>query len=415
MVETIIAIFSFVAVVVGGLIVAVPTIMNYKGWLSISKQQSQYQQSFDKIIDQLSSDKITAQLSAAVLLRRFFKVEFNYHIFNKNSKSKETDPYFLRKETINVISSLLKTLPTSVYQKTLADGLASCENLTEADLQNANLQNAYIGSKSYRINLAHSDFYCANLSKALITRIDGQECYFKDSILCGTRFKDCNFTKASFQGADLTNVYFKDVTLLDADFSDAYNIPQIIAANLENGIYKGTDKVTTLEVIAPNRIFFSMSGSLSNEEAHITKVYKEYLEKRGYQVESYERDHYPHFGQLTAVKAKIEKCTGMVVFGSKQILIKEGVFRPNLSEETIWQNEWLSTSWNEIEVGMGVMLGIPILLVSNDELKTGIFDNCISEILLDKTSLKPDYKDLRNFEIDESFISWLSKLPSITQ
>lgn len=415
MVGTIIAIFSFVAVVVGGLIVAVPSIMNYKGWLSISKQQSQYQQSFDKIIEQLSSDKITAQLSAAVLLRRFFKVEFNYHLFNKNSKSKDTDAYFLRKETINVISSLLKTLPTSVYQKTLADGLASCQNLADADLQNANLQNAYIGNKSYRINLSNADFYCANLSKALITDIDGQECYFKDSILCGTRFKNCDFTKASFQGADLTNAYFEDVTLTDADFNDAYNIPPIIAVNLKKGIYKGTDKISTPEVLASKRIFFSMSGSLCNEEAHLTKVYKEYLEKRGYQVESYKRDHYPHFGQLTAVKAKIEKCIGMVVFGSKQILIKDGVFRPNLSEETIWHNEWLSTSWNEIEVGMGVMLGIPILLVSNNELKTGIFDNCISEILLDKTSLKTDFNDLRNFEKDESFMSWLSKLPSITQ
>jgi len=415
MVGTLITIFSFIAVVVGGLIVAVPSIMNYKGWLSISKQQSQYQQLFDSIIEQLSSDKITAQLSAAVLLRRFFKVEFNYHLFNKKSKSNESDVYFLRTETINVISSLLKTLPTSVYQKTLADGLASCENLSGADLQNANLQNAYIGNKAYRINLSQADFYCANLTKALITDVDGVECYFRDSILCGTRFKNCNLSGASFQGADLTNIYFKDVVLTNANFNKAYNIPEIISTHLENGTYIGTESITTPEITISHKIFFSMSGSLNNEEAHLTKAYKEYLEKRGYVVESYERDHYPRFGQLTAVKAKIEKCIGMVVFGSKQIFIKEGIFRPNLSEETIWENEWLSTSWNEIEVGMGVMLGIPILLVSTQELKTGIFDNCISEILLDKIYSKPDYNDLRKFEIDESFISWLSKLPSITQ
>lgn len=411
MTSTLLAFISLVAVIVGGLIVAVPSIMNYKGWISIAKQQSQYQQSFDNIIEQLSSDKNTAQLSAAVLLRRFFKVKFNYHFFIRKKRINEKDIYFLRTETINVISSLLKTLPTGVYQKTLADGLSSCQDLSYADLQNANLQNAFIGNDSYRINMSRADFFCANLTKALVCNVDGQNCYFRDSILCNARFKNCDFSCASFQGADLTNVYFKDVKLTEANFRDAYNIPEIISQHLVNGIFVGDDLVTISEKLSSHSIFFSMSGSLSNDEAHLTKAYEEYLEKRGYTIESYTRDHYPLFGQLTSVKAKIEKCVGMVVFGSKQILIKDGIFRPNLSEETVWKNEWLSTSWNEIEVGMGVMLGIPILLVKTDELKTGIFDSCISEIMLDKTSSKTDYSDLRKFEIDENFISWLSKLP----
>jgi len=411
MVSTLIAFISLLAVIVGGLVVAVPSIMNYKGWISIAKQQSQYQQSFDRIIEQLSSDKNTAQLSAAVLLRRFFKVKFKYHFFIRKKGINGNEVYFLKNETINVISSLLKTLPTGVYQKTLADGLSSCQDLSHADLQNVNLQNAYIGNDTFRINMSRADLFCANLTKALVSNVDGQNCYFRDSILCNTRFKNCDFSCASFQGADLTNVYFKEVKLTGANFRNAFNIPDIISQHLVDGIFKGDDLVSTPEKIPSKCIFFSMSGSLSNEEAHLTKAYKEYMDKRGYSVESYTRDHYPRFGQLTAVKAKIEKCVGMIVFGSKQILVKDGIFRPNLSEETVWENEWLSTSWNEIEVGMGVMLGIPILLVKTDELKTGIFDSCISEIMLDKISSKTDFCDLRKFENDENFISWLSKLP----
>lgn len=411
MIGTLIAFISLVAVFVGGLIVAVPSIMNYKGWISIAKQQSQYQQSFDNIIEQLSSDKNTAQLSAAVLLRRFFKVKLKYHLFIRKKRINENDAFFLKNETINVISSLLKTLPTGVYQKTLADGLSSCQDLSHADLQNANLQNAYIGNDSYRINMSKADLFCANLTKALVTNVDGQNCYFRDSILCNTRFKNCDFSCANFQGADLTNVYFEDVKLAGANFRNTFNIPEIISKHLNDGIFDGDGLVSTPPKTSSHCIFFSMSGSLSNEEAHLTKAYKEYMEKRGYTIESYTRDHYPRFGQLSAVKAKIEKCVGMIVFGSKQIFIKNGIFRPNLSEETIWENEWLSTSWNEIEVGMGVMLGIPILLVKTDELKTGIFDSCISEIMLDKISSKTDFSDLRKFEIDENFISWLSKLP----
>ncbi len=207
--ELFFALISVIAIIVGGLIVAIPSIMNYKGWISVSKQQEQYQQSFDKTIEQLSSDKYTAQLSAAVLLRRFFKVKLNYHFLINKKNINENDAFFLRAETINVIASLLRTLPTGVYQKTLADGLSSCNDLSCADLQNANLQNAFLSSDSYRINMSKTDLFCANLTKALVTKIDGQGCYFRNSILCNTRFKDCNFSNASFQGADLTNAYFR--------------------------------------------------------------------------------------------------------------------------------------------------------------------------------------------------------------
>lgn len=402
------ALISVIAIIVGGLIVAIPSIMNYKGWISISKQQEQYQQSFDKTIEQLSSDKYTAQLSAAVLLRRFFKVKLNYHFLINKKNINENDAFFLRTETINVISSLLRTLPTGVYQKSLADGLSSCNDLSCADLQNANLQNAFLSSDSYRINMSKTDLFCANLTKALVTKIDGQGCYFRNSILCNTRFKDCDFSNASFQGADLTNAYFKNVSLSGAIFKDAVNIPKEISGHLVNGTFIGDQLITTQEVQSTRKIFFSMSGKLCNEEARMIDAYEKFLDERGFSAECYSRDHYPRFGQLTAVKSKIEQCVGMIVFGSRQILVKEGIFRPNLSEETRWENEWLSTSWNEIEVGMGIMLGLPVLLVKAPDLKTGIFDSCLSEILIDRTS---SAADLREISTDENLLNWLSKLP----
>lgn len=408
--NTFLTLLSLLAVFIGGLIVAIPAIMNYKGWISISKQQEEFQQSFDNVVEKLSSDKMTAQLSAAVLLRRFFKVKFNYHFLIRKRNINENDSYFLKKDTLDVIASLLKTLPTGVYQKTLADGLSSCQDLSHADLQYANLQNVYLGNDSYIINMSKADLFCANLSKALIKNINASGCYFRDTILCDTRFKHCDLSNTNFQGADLTHVYFQNVTLDGAIFNNALNIPKEIVENINNntGIYKGKEPVTTSERQSTYHIFFSMSGSLSYEDKHLIKMYEEHLKKRGYEVESYSRDHYPQFGQLTSVKAKIEKCVGMIVFGSKQILIQNGIFRPNLSEQTIWKDKWLSTSWNEIEVGMGIVLGIPILLVKTDELKTGIFDPCLNEILLDKALARTDHEDP---EKDENFINWLSKLP----
>lgn len=406
--------FSALSVIIAltaALIATIPAVMNYMGWISIGKQKEEYQRAFDHTVEQLSSDKITAQLSAAVLLRRFYKVKFNIHRFIKKSKIEERDSYFLRNEAINVLASMLRTLPTGVYQKTLADGLSSCQDLSHADLQSVNLQNAYIGNDSYRINMSGVDFFCANLSKALVKKVDAVGCYFRDSILCDARFKDCNLSNSSFQGSDLTHTYFQNVILYGANFKNADNIPKEISEHIEDGICVCRDAITTSDLQPKHKIFFSMSGSLSHEDSHLTKVYEEYLNAKGYLVEKYSRDNYPQFGQLTAVKARIEKCDGMIVFGSNQILIKNGIFRPNLSDEKVWENEWLSTSWNEIEVGMGVMLGLPILLVQKKELRNGIFDSCLNEILIDRTLDRTDYNNLRDLNKNESFMNWLSKLP----
>lgn len=62
----------------------------------------------------------------------------------------------------------------------------------------------------------------------------------------------------------------------------------------------------------------------------------------------------------------------MVAFGFKQISIKEATFRPNTKDEQIWQNKWMSTPWNDIEVGMALMEGMPVLIIKNPLVDMGV-------------------------------------------
>lgn len=93
-------------------------ILHYK-----EKQNEEYTASFNAIITQLSSNNQSSQLSAAILLRRFFD--------EKGEKGRKS----LKDETINVMSSLLRVLPTGILQKTLGDGLAYAKDLSNSDLQ----------------------------------------------------------------------------------------------------------------------------------------------------------------------------------------------------------------------------------------------------------------------------------------
>lgn len=84
----------------------------------------------------------------------------------------------------------------------------------------------------------------------------------------------------------------------------------------------------------------------------------------------------------------------MVAFGFKQISIKEATFRPNTKDEQIWQNKWMSTPWNDIEVGMALMEGMPVLLIKNPMVDMGVFDDKLSECFIASISTTDDNRKL---------------------
>ena len=324
-----IAILGLVAAVVYGILKFVLDFVQRE-----AVKRENYYKSFDTVVAQLSSDVKTSQLSAAILMRRYFK-----ELGNK----KRAD---LHLEAINVISSLLKVLPTGVFQKTLGDGLAYAINLSKVDLQNTNLQNLYLGRKDdTRIQMQETDMFMADLSYANLDKIDGQGAVFMNSILYHASIKNCDFTNAYFYGADLSNVYFKNVILYGADFSKASNLPIEFQGHLsEDNKFLSKEPITTPSTKQEGKIiFFSMPGSLSKQAEVITKDYRDFLEGKGYKVLYYEKDEYPEFGQFSKIRQSITNSSAMIAFGFKQINIEKGILlKTNICplHGMSWRLEW---------------------------------------------------------------------------
>ena len=361
-----------------------------------ARKREAYQKSFEDLVSQLNSENESAQLSASILLRRYF------------SETAEDDKKDLHKETINVISSLLRIKPTGVFQKTLADGLGFATDLSKCDLQKTNLQDVLLDNKNQDILMNETDLYLADLSFANIEGIKGHGIIFYNAILFYARIKNCDFTDAVFRGADLNGVIFKNCILKGADFSGARNVPSFIKENLdEYNKFMLSGMISAKHDTREKTIFFSMPGMLNKEDEIITKNYKDFLEKNGYEVIYYQRDDYPRFGQLNRVKEAINRSTGMIAFGFKQIEISDGKYRPGTSDEKSWSGKWLSTPWNEIEVGIGLAVGMPILLVHDPIIKEGVFENELSECFVARVL---STEDSRRLEYNKSFQEWYSKL-----
>lgn len=382
----------------------------YYVFQSSIRRREEYFKSFDTVVAQLSSSNPSSQLAAAVLLRRYFEI------------GKIREDAKLRTETINVISAMLRVLPVGILQKTLADGLAYAEDLYRADLQRANLQNAYLGVKDdkgnfikkliqklfkKRINVQKADLFMADLSYALMENIDGRESVFYNAVLFNARIKNSNFSRANFRGADLKGARFQDVLLFKADFNGAKNIPDGIKKELEGGIVKSSERITTEEQKNKGQVFFSMPGCLGKREETLTKEYKAILETLGYSVFYYQKDDYPKFGQFTRVRESLLNSSAVIAFGFRQTKIEDGIALPGTPKESRISGKWLNTPWNEVEVGMALMRGLPILLVKDEGIDSGIFDEKLSECFV--ASIPADY-DCRKIASNQDFISWCNQI-----
>ena len=393
-----------IAVAIAGAVVR--EYIKWRGRKSDETLRYEYQQSFDTAVRNLSSKNKSLQLTAAILLRRFFNI---------NEMKKGGD--FLKEETINVISSLLRTLPTSVFQKTVGDGLAYAKDLSGVDLQRTNLQDVCLEGKKERITLNNSDLFMADLSYALVKNVDAAGAYFYHSILLKTRLKDCSLRNADFRNADLTKASFTNVDLFHAKFDGAINIPSEILAGLgtytddkgivHKNVYLKEKPVTTSSGNSLGNIFFSIPGCTNVEDNALINEYSKVLEGMNYNVIRYTRDQYPQFGQLNKIRKDILKSSAMVVFGLKQVQIDKATFRPGTREEENWENRWLPTPWNEIEFGLGAMLGLPILLVKDSDIDSGIFDCHISESFIVVVSANAKIDDVVK---ERDFKLWMSKI-----
>lgn len=385
-----------IGIVVGVLKFFINDIFDFK---NSNKRKEESRNSFNNILLGLSSPDNVSKLSSAIMLRRFL-----------NTKISREFPY-LQTEAINVITSMLRILPTGIYQKSLADGLAYAVDLSSLDLQRTNLQDVYLGRKDGAfIIMDNTDLFLSDLSYALFENIRGRAIFYRSVFFC-TQIKNCDFSNAIFREADLTNVTFKNVILKGADFTDAINIPEDIQNHLvqENGrlIFPLSEPVTAKHSALEKMIFFSMPSIMSKEEELLTKDYQSYLESLGYRVHYYIRDDYPCYGQLNRVREKILNSSAMVVFGFKQTNIQEAIYRPNTKDEEKWNNKWIATPWNDIEVGMGLMKGMPILLVKDSQIDQGIFDSNLSECFIATINVDEDSRKLAH---NKELNMWLSKI-----
>jgi hypothetical protein len=213
--------------VVGGLVTAIVAFLGFLNYRTRRDYVATVGAAFTSTVDALSEERLTKQIAAAVLLRRFFDPH--------TEQGRKGLAY--KSEAINVIAGMLREDHDARLQKALADGLRYAKVLTNVDLQQCNLTNAYLGRKrgdDWVLDLSDADLYDATLDGASFKQVVATGAVFYGASLKRTVFEDAVLTEADFRGADLAGAKFAGALIERAKFGGATNIPAEVASLLDD-------------------------------------------------------------------------------------------------------------------------------------------------------------------------------------
>jgi Pentapeptide repeats (8 copies) len=335
---------------------------------------AEVRRNFDAIVKSLASKDEVEKMAGAILLRRFFDPKTEVTI--------EGTPY--APEAINVIAAILRGQESGNFQKLLGDGLSYASTLQKVDLQKTNLRNVYLGTRrdDTNIDLKGADFYRSDLSGASLKGADARKAVFYQARMHDTILRNADLREANFFEADLLGANFEGSKLGGANFKDARNLPPEMAVHLKNDHWVGSETFIAVVSASPKkilRVFVSKPGCLDYRQEKFVGSVCSWLEAEGMVPEALERPDYPVSGALGEVQRVMSGCVGAVVCGFRALEVRDGVWRAGTADEQHVTGQVHATPWCQIEAGMAVMIGLPLLVVAEPDLSAGICDPKLDE------------------------------------
>ena len=381
LVKDIAALGTGLAAVVGGMI----AILQYFKLTTHRDKVAAVRKSFEGVVASLASEKEIDRLAGAILLRRFFDP--------RAEVTTKGEPYVV--ETVNVMAAILRSQPSSNFQKLLADGLVFAPSLQRADLQRTNLHNAYLGSRGERqVDLSYADFYRADLSGASLKGAKATGAVFYQARMTDAVLRSADLRGANFFEADLRGVNFEGAKLSGTTFEGARNVPEELGMHIKEGRWCGSETFSSPRRASRPKavlaVYVSKPGCLDAHQEKVVSAVCGWLESGGLQPVALERGDHPTTGALGEIRRRMSGCAGTVVFGFGELSISKALWRSGTLDEAEISEAALPTPWSQIEAGVAAMINLPLLLLAEAKLEKGVFDPSLVEHNVFRVAMPPD-------------------------
>ena len=121
-------------------------------------------------------------------------------------------------------------------------------------------------------------------------------------------------------------------------------------------------------------IFISKPNALNPNQIEFWECLKRMLGERNLRLRTLGETDYPNRAPTEAVRRVMSECQGCIILGFRPLHIFECVVKEGTEKEAKLSDFYLPTAWNHIEAGMAFMLDMPILIVHENGVSSGVFD-----------------------------------------
>lgn len=153
-------------------------------------------------------------------------------------------------------------------------------------------------------------------------------------------------------------------------------------------------------------IFVSKPNALNPTQTLFCVELTKHMKSRGLQPRTLGETDFPNNTPIQAVKDVLSVCQGALILGFKQIHIVRGYERPGTEKERKIANEFLPTSWNQLEAGMAYMQDVPLMIIREPGVSGGVFDVGITDRYVHQAELSTEWLSSERFI--QPFNEWFS-------
>ena len=143
----------------------------------------------------------------------------------------------------------------------------------------------------------------------------------------------------------------------------------------------------------PHDVFISRPTAINNVQTNFCGNLEAALRIRGLKLRSLGTTDYSNKAPLLGVRQLLNNCEGVIILGLKQIFVKDCIEKDGTTKKKERKEFYLPTAWNHLEGGIAFGLNLPLLILCEEGVEGGIFDQGVTDKFIHHIRLSLDNKD----------------------
>jgi hypothetical protein len=119
---------------------------------------------------------------------------------------------------------------------------------------------------------------------------------------------------------------------------------------------------------------------------------------------------YPDEAPLKEVIQIARRCSGGIVLGFTQMMVKAGILKPGVQDKPLSDTPF-PTPWNHLEAGILFSLRLPVLVFREQGISGGIFDEGVTDVFIHKMPTVADFEK-KGSSVRQVLMKWQARVRS---